>query len=99
MNLGKCLTASLSKLVSIAIESAQTSQLALRHGAVLFSSKNQIQNTCCNQVGTKICGFDVPSLHAEANCLRPIHNRAGKFGCRHQGRKAKRYEKWPLFLW
>lgn len=98
MNLGKKWSSSLSNLVSAAIESARTSQLPLRHGAVLFSSKKQIHQCCCNEIGHRICGFDVPSLHAEANCMKPIYNRASRFGHRYQGRKGKRCEKGPLYL-
>jgi hypothetical protein len=99
MNLGKNWPSSLSNLVSAAVEIAQESKLPLRHGAVLFSTKKQIHQSCCNEAGHKICGYDVPSLHAEANCMKPIYNRAGRFGCRYQGRKAKRCEKGPLYLW
>lgn len=95
VNLGKNWSSSLSNLVSKAIETAQTSELDLRHGAVLFSSMKQVHHSCCNQLGDKICGFDVPNLHAEANCLKPIYNRVSRFGFRHQGRKAKLCERGP----
>lgn len=90
MNLGKKLSTSLSKLVNIAIDTATESLLPMRHGAVLFASKKHILSASCNESGNRVCGFDVPSLHAEANCLRPIYNRAGRFGCRYQGRGQKK---------
>jgi hypothetical protein len=58
------------------MQCAQESKLALRHGAILFDqSGKQVLQTSCNGHGHKIFGYDVPSLHAEANCLRPIHQR------------------------
>lgn len=93
VNLGKQWPASLAKLVDKAVECAQKSQLAARHGAILFGqSGKQIHQVSCNDHGNKICGFDVPSLHAEANCLKPIYNRAGRLGarCRYQASRAKR---------
>lgn len=99
MNLGKKWSSSLSKLVSVAIETAQTSKLPLRHGAVLFASKKQICQCCCNGVGNRICGFDVPSLHAEASCMKTIYNRASRLGRRYQGRRGKRCEKCSLHQW
>src|SRR6187401_3034944 len=99
INLGKNWPASFSKLVNLAMESAQESQLPLRHGAVLFSNKKQIVQTSCNCYGNKICGYDVPSLHAEANCLKPIYNRAGRLGQRYQtGRTTKGREKGSYVL-
>lgn len=88
-NLGKNWSLSLAKLVNLAMNTAQDSQLSLRHGAVLFSSKNQVRCTGCNGTGDKICGFDVPSLHAEANCMKHIYNLTGRFGhhCRGGGTK------------
>lgn len=84
MNLGKNWSSSMARLVGLAMESAEDSTLQLRHGAVLFSSKNQICQTSCNQVGHRVCGYDVPSLHAEANCLKPIYNRASRMRHRYQ---------------
>lgn len=99
-NLGKNLPASLTKLVNKAMECAHTSKLPLRHGAILFSqSGKHIYETSCNCYGNRICGYDVPSLHAEANCLKPIYNRAGRFGYRYQaGRNKKCREKGSCFL-
>lgn len=95
-NLGKNWSSSLCKLVNLAMNTAQDSCLSLRHGAVLFSSKKQVHCTSCNGIGDKICGFDVPSLHAEANCMKPIYNRAGRFGHRYRGRGEKRCQKVPF---
>ena len=76
---------SFSKLVKIATESANQSVLAMRHGAVLFNhSGRQVININCNSHGSKICGYDVPSIHAEANCLKSVYNLAGRLGCREQ---------------
>lgn len=79
-NLGKNWSSSLCKLVDLAINVAQNSRMPMRHGAVLFSSKNSVYQTCCNGIGERVCGFDVPSVHAEANCLKPLYNRIGRFG-------------------
>jgi len=90
------------------MECAQKSELPLRHGALLFNNKKNILQTSCNCHGNKICGYDVPSLHAEANCLKPIYNRAGRLGrhghsARNQryqaGRAKKCREKGPRVLW
>jgi hypothetical protein len=88
-NLGMNWSLSLSKLVGIARETAAQSTLSIRHGAVLFSSKNQILQTSCNGLGHKTCGFNVPSLHAEAGCLRSLYARACKVDHRYQGRGGK----------
>jgi len=61
----------LLKLVNHAIDSAQNSELNIRHGAVLFTGQN-IMYSSCNCHGSKIWGYDVPSHHAEAGCLRPL---------------------------
>lgn len=97
VNLGKKWSSSLSVLVGRAIETAKQSKLKLRHGAILFASMNQVQYCSCNEVGHHVCGYDVPSLHAEAQCLRPIYNRTarraslGGVGKRcHQGKKGRR---------
>ena len=98
-NLGKNLSPSFSKLVAQAMECAQKSELPLRHGAVLFSNKKVILQSSCNCYGNKICGYDVPSLHAEANCMKTIYNRSGRLGCRYQAGRAKKCrEKWPYVL-
>jgi len=86
VNIGKNWSCSLTNLVNLAMETARLSQLKLRHGAILFSKKSAIHYTCCNGVGDKICGYDVPSLHAEARCLKPITDRASRFGRCYQGR-------------
>jgi hypothetical protein len=76
---------SLSNLVSLASENAKRSPLQIKHGAVLFTSRNQVYQTSHNDVGHRICGFDVPSLHAEAMCLKFVHNRH-----RYQGRRCEK---------
>jgi hypothetical protein len=88
INLGKKLSNAMSNLVLMARDAAMQSRLTLRHGAVLFSKKH-IHQACCNDLGSKVCGFDVPSLHAEANCLKPIYNRAGRLGCLYSRRAPK----------
>lgn len=84
-NLGKNWSQALSKLVDLASETAGNSCFSMKHGAVLFSGLKQIHQTGFNQFGHRACGYDVPSLHAEACCLRPIYNRAGRLGQCHQG--------------
>ena len=79
-NLGKNLTTNLARLVEKAKESAGDSKLPLRHGAVLFTSKKSIHQISCNSHGHKACGYDVPSQHAEANCLKPLYNRVAREG-------------------
>jgi hypothetical protein len=86
MNLGKLWSVSLTRLINLAIDSASKSTFQLKHGAVLFSSKNSVCQTSYNQHGNRICGYDVPSIHAEANCLNSIYKR-------HVGRRKVRREK------
>jgi hypothetical protein len=67
---GQQISSSLSALVELARQTAFESKLALHHGAVLFrQSGKHILETKCNSEGNRICGYDVPSCHAEANCL------------------------------
>jgi hypothetical protein len=92
----------LSQLVDLATEAATHSTLPIRHGAVLFSSKNRIYQTCCNDVGHRVCGYDVPSLHAEALCLKPIYNhwarthRCREKDCRLLQRKVQHHRDSPF---
>ncbi len=79
-NLGKKWSANLARLIDTAKLSALNSELSLRHGAVLFSKKTVVHQVSCNSYGHKTCGFDVPSLHAEANCLKPLYNRLAREG-------------------
>lgn len=61
---------------------AEQSKMALRHGAVMFH-QNSVITTSCNSTGDALCGYDVPSLHAEATCLKHIYNsRSCSFGSR-----------------
>lgn len=78
-NLGKNWSNNLCKIVDLAINNALKSSLSWRHGAVLFSKKTVI-STACNCLGNRICGYDVPSIHAEAQCLHNIYRRAGRLG-------------------
>lgn len=90
------LSASLRKLVDHAITASLQSPMSSRHGAVLFSqSGRKIHNTSFNQYGNQICGFDVPAVHAEASCLKPLHDKCGRF-CHKPERRVERREKWGL---
>ncbi len=90
------LSASLRKLVDQAVKSALLSPMASRHGAVLFSqSGRKIHTTGFNEYGNSICGFDVPAVHAEAKCLKPLHDKCGRF-CHKPERRLERREKWGL---
>src|SRR5439155_26578577 len=95
---GKKWSASFSQLVNKAMECAQKSELPLRHGAVLFSNKNRILQTSCNCYGNKICGYDVPSLHAEANCLKSIYSQSRRVGQRYQCGHTKKYREERPFV-
>lgn len=66
------LSTNLSKLVEQARQQAQLSTMPMRHGAVMFAhSGKQVFTSSPNTHGHKICGYDVPGQHAEANCLNP----------------------------
>lgn len=73
VNLGKKWSLSLHHLVELAMWEAQQSSQPHRHGAVLYASMNDIRNTSHNCSGHRLCGYDVPNLHAEANCLKPVY--------------------------
>ena len=85
INLGKKWSCAMTNLINIAHEMANLSPLRLRHGAVLFSKKSDVQYKSCNCPGDKIYGYDVPALHAEARCLKPITGRVTRLGRCHQG--------------
>jgi hypothetical protein len=74
------LPAGMSKLVEQARDLATKSGMAMRHGALLFGqSGKQVFAASENTHGSKVCGYDVPGQHAEANCLRSIfHQTAAK---------------------
>lgn len=76
INLGKCVSSRLMSFMTLARDEAKKSSLLHRHGAVLFghSSKAPI-TTSCNCSGHHVCGYDVPSQHAEAGCLKFLHGR------------------------
>jgi hypothetical protein len=81
INLGKQWSSTLTRLVDLAVMNAEQSPLQIRHGAVLFGIKGRVIKSSCNQQGHRVCGFNVPSLHAEANCVQSLHTRQ-----RYQGR-------------
>ena len=83
-NLGKKWSATMCRLVGYAIDCAHDSLMRLKHGAILFSAKKQIHYSCCNREGNKICGFDVPSIHAEACCINAMLR--GRFETKFQRR-------------
>ena len=61
---------SLDKLITEAISAANESDgVSYKHGAVLFSN-GTVLSTGHNCPGNKMCGFDVPSHHAEASSLK-----------------------------
>lgn len=69
----KDLPSGLAKIVDVARACALNSIMSMRHGAVLFGqSGKRVMNTSQNSHGSKVCGYDVPAQHAEANCLQPI---------------------------
>lgn len=88
----------IDKLINIAIATAQQSCMQYRHGAVLFSSRSTIACTSCNTSGNRINGYDVPSLHAEAQCLHHLRNLGRgrrRFGWNHKlcsSEERKRFE-------
>jgi tRNA(Arg) A34 adenosine deaminase TadA len=79
-NLGKKWSIPLGKIVNNAIETAKHSCLKIRHGAVLFGKLKDIVTSEFNDYGHCVCGFDVPSRHAEAKCLKPIYNKMSRSG-------------------
>jgi len=86
------LSNSLSTLLESATYYASKSQMDFKHGAVLFGHGKKIYYGACNSNGNKLYGFDIPSQHAEANCLRLLNNRA------HCGRTKNRREKYQCVL-
>lgn len=56
-------------MVDLATTEAYQSIVGLKHGAVLFSSTNKIISVSHNNYGSLSCGYHVPSLHAESECL------------------------------
>jgi hypothetical protein len=61
----------LNKLIDEAMDIARFSQLHDRHGAVMFNTSGKIiVSKAHNKHGNNICGYDVPSIHAEANCIQ-----------------------------
>jgi len=85
-NLGKQWSSALNNLISLAVEQARQSPLSLKHGAVLFTSKKRVCHAAHNDQGHRVCGYEVPSLHAEAVCMHTIYCRSAREGrhC-HQG--------------
>lgn len=69
-DLGASWSASWGRMINLAIESAHKSTTTPRHGAVLFTNRRKIITCACNGPGTRTCGYDVPSVHAEAHCLQ-----------------------------
>ena len=74
IEINKMHSQSINKLVNRAMEVAMKSTFqSYKHGAVLFSCHNDIIGSGYNQHGTtKLFNFCVPSLHAEADCLRTL---------------------------
>lgn len=79
VNLGQQWSKSLRHLVELAIGEAQQSPVSIKHGAVLFSSMNCVHQVDHNDMGSRVCGYDVPSLHAEAKCLRSLYCRSSYY--------------------
>ena len=96
------LPAGISKIVNLARVCAVQSTQPMRHGAVLFAqSGKQVFASSENTFGSKVCGYDVPGQHAEANCLQYIFHKASSHR-RLQARlpRAKVYrEKGSQLLW
>lgn len=70
----------INKLVNKAIEVAEYSDFSYKHGAIMFSCRNNIVCSGFNQYGTtKLLNFCVPSLHAEAHCLKIMLRRRDCF--------------------
>jgi len=65
-------------LMTIATKCAIQSSCAFRHGAVLFA-KNKIYATGCNKSGNHVLGYEVPSVHAESQCLETYWGRQTKW--------------------
>ena len=64
----------LQKILDLAVDTAEDAESPFKHGAVLFSH-HTIYNSSCNSQGGNIYGYNVPALHAEASCLKPLHTR------------------------
>lgn len=88
------------KLIEKAVQCAKESKLPQRHGAILFSnSGKRTYQIRYNDHGDKVCGFDVPSVHAEANCMK--HARSSFMYKDFQGYKQKKMhirEKWNILV-
>ena len=87
----KAPTGRLLRMISVAKECGAQSEFNRgRHGAVLFTG-NQVVYKSCNDFGPKMWGYDVPSKHAEASCLRPLYNQFCK--SRRSGQRTTRHRK------
>jgi hypothetical protein len=68
------ITGRIRHMIGLAIDEALKSSVNLKHGAVLFGQGGQrVYHHARNDHGNRICGYRVPSIHAEANCLHWIY--------------------------
>lgn len=69
----------LQKMRDLAMDVAEDAESPFHHGAVLFTH-HTVYNTSCNSQGSSIYGYDVPAVHAEASCLKPLYSRQRRKG-------------------
>lgn len=67
----------LTNIYRLAISNAKQSTMAVKHGAVLFGNGNRVYAQKSNCSGGKVISYDVPSIHAEANCLTYLYQSKG----------------------
>jgi tRNA(Arg) A34 adenosine deaminase TadA len=61
-----------NKYLGYAMSASEESIMPQSHGAVIWSSNGTVIGTGCNSHKTRINGINVPSVHAEMECMKSI---------------------------
>lgn len=79
-NIKQCDSSKILNLTNIMRPYAPDSELQHNHVAVLINNKTKtIVDIACNTLDNRICGYTVPSGHAEACVLNHLYGRRRRF--------------------